>query len=45
MHQYLTLRKGVSSAQATSPLLEQWLPEMDENWKSIMKLEAGDVDL
>lgn len=43
MHRYLTLRKGVSSAQATSPLLQQWLPEMDLSWKSIMELEANDV--
>jgi protein tyrosine phosphatase (PTP) superfamily phosphohydrolase (DUF442 family) len=44
MHQYLTLRKGVPSAQATSPLLEQWLPEMDDNWKSIMGLKIGDLE-
>ena len=44
MHQYLTLRKGVASAQATSPMLQKWLPEMDDNWKSIMGLESGDVD-
>ena len=44
MHQYLTLRKGVVSAQATSPMLQKWLPEMDDNWKSIMGLESGDVD-
>jgi len=43
MHRYLTLRKGVSSARATSPLLQQWLPEMDLRWKSIMELEANDV--
>ena len=45
MHQYLTLRKGVSSAQATSPMLQKWLPEMDDNWKSIMALETRDVEL
>ena len=44
MHQYLTLRKGVASAQATSPMLQKWLPEMDDNWKSIMGMESGDVD-
>lgn len=45
MHQYLTLRKGASSAQVTSPMLQKWLPEMDARWKSIMALEAGDVEL
>lgn len=45
MHQYLTLRKGVASAEATSPLLQQWLPEMDDNWKAIMQLGVDDVKL
>jgi protein tyrosine phosphatase (PTP) superfamily phosphohydrolase (DUF442 family) len=44
MHQYLTLRKGIPSAQATSPLLQQWLPKIDIPWKSIMELEAGDLE-
>lgn len=43
MHQYLTLKKGVSSEQATSPLLRRWLPEMDDKWQLIMALEAGDL--
>ena len=44
MHQYLTLRKGVASAQASSPLLQKWLPEMDIHWRSIMELEASDIE-
>ena len=44
MHQYLTLKKGVSSEQATSPLLNQWLPTMDSNWKSIMELELEEIE-
>ena len=44
MHQYLTLKKGVSSEQATSPLLNQWLPTMDSNWKSIMELEIEEIE-
>lgn len=43
-HRYLTLKKGVSSDQATSPLLQQWLPEMDANWQSIMRLEIDDIE-
>jgi hypothetical protein len=44
MHQYLTLKKGVSSEKATSPLLNQWLPTMDSNWKSIMELEIEEIE-
>ena len=43
-YKYLTLRKGVSPAQATSPLLHRWLPEMDGNWKSIMRLRMDQID-
>ena len=44
MHQYLTLKKGVSSEKATSPLLHQWLPKMDSNWKFIMDLEIDEIE-
>jgi protein tyrosine phosphatase (PTP) superfamily phosphohydrolase (DUF442 family) len=44
MHQYLTLKKGVSSETASSPLLNQWLPTMDSNWKSIMELEIEEIE-
>ena len=43
-YKYLTLRKGVSSEQATSPLLRRWLPEMDDNWRSIMELRIDEID-
>lgn len=44
MHQYLTLKKEVTSKQATSPLLHKWLPEMDNNWKSIMELKVDEIE-
>ena len=44
MYQYLTLKKGVSSDQATSPLLNKWLPTMDSNWKSIMKIQIEEIE-
>ena len=44
MHQYLTLKKGVSSEQATSPVLRTWLPRMSDVWKSILDLKIGDVE-
>ena len=34
-YRYLTQRQGLSSQQASTPLLEQWLPQMDDNWRRI----------
>ena len=44
MNRYMVLRKGASAEQATSPLLQRWLPSMEEPWTSIMKLELDDID-
>lgn len=38
MFKYLTF-KGVSEADATTPLMEKWLPQMDETWKAFLALE------
>jgi protein tyrosine phosphatase (PTP) superfamily phosphohydrolase (DUF442 family) len=43
-YKYLTLKKGVSEEEATTPLLKEWLPEMDENWKTIMALSLSDIE-
>ena len=43
-YKYLTLRKGVTVEQATTPLLEKWLPEMDANWQAIMALTAAELE-
>lgn len=43
MYQYLTLTKGVSAAQATSPLLRKWLPTMNPEWRAIMALTREDL--
>jgi protein tyrosine phosphatase (PTP) superfamily phosphohydrolase (DUF442 family) len=45
MYKYLTFRKSRTEESATSPLLKQWLPQMDGAWKSIMSLSAEDVEL
>jgi len=45
MYQYLTLKKGLDTDMATSPLLEKWLPSMDENWKSILELGVEEIEL
>lgn len=44
MHQYLTLRKGVASDRATSPLLERWRPSMDDAWRGIMALTLEEIE-
>ena len=45
MYQYLTLKKGLDTDTATSPLLEKWLPSMDENWKAIIGLSIEEIEL
>ena len=44
MHRYLMLRKGASAEQATSPLLQRWLPNMQEPWTSILNLDLDEID-
>ena len=44
MHRYLMLKKGASAGQATSPLLERWLPHMEEVWKSVLELELDEIE-
>ena len=44
INRYMMLRKGASAEQATSPLLQRWLPAMEEPWTSIMKLELDDIE-
>ena len=44
MHRYMMLRKGTSAEQATSPLLQRWLPNMEEPWTSILKLELDEIE-
>jgi len=43
-YKYLTLRKGLSAEQATTPLLKKWLPEMDANWLVVMALTAQEIE-
>ena len=44
MYKYLTLNNDVDADKATSPLLKRWLPEMDDQWKFIMQLNANDLN-
>ena len=44
INRYMMLRMGTSAEQATSPLLQRWLPAMEEPWTSIMKLELADIE-
>lgn len=38
LYKYLTLTRGSSPEDATSPLLEQWSPSMEPVWQSFMAL-------
>lgn len=44
INRYMMLRMGASAEQSTSPLLQRWLPAMEEPWTSIMKLELADIE-
>lgn len=44
MFKYLTFN-GVSEADATSPLMQKWLPQMDDTWKAFLALKKADVDM
>ena len=42
MLKYLTF-KGVSEANATTPLTQKWKPQMDDNWKAFLALTQEDL--
>ncbi|MGB2019758.1 MAG: protein tyrosine phosphatase family protein, partial [Parvibaculales bacterium] len=42
MLKYLTF-KGVAETEATTPLMEKWLPQMDDNWKAFLALSEKDI--
>lgn len=44
MNRYMMLRKGATAEQATSPLLQKWLPRMEEPWTSILNLELDEIE-
>ena len=44
LYQYLTLKKGFSPDDATSPILCRWRPNMDAAWRAVMELGAGDLE-
>ena len=41
IYQYLTQIKGLSKSQSTSPIMSQWLPNMDQNWKSFININLN----
>lgn len=42
MLKYLTF-KGVAETEATTPLMEKWLPQMDDTWKAFLALSEKDI--
>ena len=43
-YKYLTLKKGLSAKEATTPLLKEWQPQMDANWQAIMTLTIDEIE-
>ena len=41
---YLTMEKKIQAEKATTPLLEQWLPQMNLTWRNFLSLEKSDLD-
>ena len=42
MLKYLTF-KGVAEADATTPLMEKWKPQMDDTWKAFLAISEKDI--
>ena len=42
-YKYLTMQKGRTDKDASTPLLTAWLPQMDENWRRIYDLTAAEI--
>ena len=43
VYKYLTLRHDVSEQEASTPVLQSWLPKKDTHWRSIYNLEPKDL--
>lgn len=43
LYQYLTIKKGLSTDESTSPLLAAWQSSMPEVWRQIMLLNDNDL--
>ncbi len=41
---YLTMEKKMQAEEATTPLLAQWLPQMNLIWKNFLSIEKSDLD-
>ncbi|GAA6153995.1 protein tyrosine phosphatase family protein [Pseudoteredinibacter isoporae] len=43
LFRYLQDSRGFTPAQATTPILEQWLPQMDDVWKAFISRAPGQL--
>ena len=41
---YLTMERKMQDEKATTPLLAQWLPQMNLIWKNFLSIEKSDLD-
>ena len=42
MLKYLTFQ-GVSEADATTPLMDKWKPQMDDTWKAFLAIDKSEI--
>tara|TARA_B110000971_G_C20032416_1_gene512133 strand:- start:3501 stop:3947 length:447 start_codon:yes stop_codon:yes gene_type:complete len=43
MYKYLTMTKGVSEAEATTPVLAKWLPQINDVWQGFLDIKADEI--
>ena len=41
---YLTMERKMQAEKATTPILAQWLPQMNLIWKNFLSIEKSDLD-
>ena len=44
IYKFLTLKKSTTAEEATTPILRQWLPDMDEAWQAVLDLSLDDIE-
>ena len=45
MYQYLTIIRGLSPEDATSPLLKKWRPKMDDVWEEFLDITPEEINV
>ena len=45
MYHYLTKVRGIDERDATSPILSEWVPHMEEVWRRFMNISSAELGL